>query len=204
MSLDKSNKTLIDFNVHDVQINVSGDTMIPLTYAVSISLEKQLADKIIYGDGNPQLTLYNDNGYTCALGLTALDDELDIALGFKEKLATGLADVQVTKSTKCSVFFETDYAGVDGIRKVKKVWLYGVELKPANESYSQDEDEINQSTVTYDGTIFGTNKKDSTGDSDYVDSSTGITPKVYKVSAIPTDTFYSDFEASVPVPKALA
>ena len=200
--LDKTGKTMVDFNVHDVQIAVkSGDTYdyIPLGYAAKIALQKQLASKDIYGDGKKIGKLFNDNGYPITLTLTAKDLELEKALGFKEELAVGTADIEQLKSIKVDLFFETDYQGIDGFKKVKKIWLYQVELAPADEEYSQNEDEISTSTVAYTGMVYGTEEQDSTGTSDYVDANGNI-PLIFKLSLSSDEQGFDTFHETVAVP----
>jgi len=200
--LDKTGKIMVNFNVHDVQIAVKTDAVyeyIPLGYASKIALQKQLASKDIYGDGKKIGKLFNDNGYALTLTLTAKDLELEKALGFKEELAVGTADIEQLKSIKVDLFFETDYQGIDGVKKVKKIWLYQVELTPADEEYSQNEDEINPSTVAYTGMVYGTEEQDSTGTTDYVDAN-GNTPLIFKLSLDSDEEGYDTFEQTVAVP----
>lgn len=84
-------------------------------------------------------------------------------------------------------------------QKLKKIWLLGVNVGPASDGLSQNTDTTNESSASYGITVKGINLKNSAGTADYVDSN-GNTIKVFKVSALPTDTGYATFLDSVPTP----
>lgn len=202
--MSKIGKTLIQFNVKNGQYAVksSGDSwqVSPLTWLTSFSKEKDLSTTDIFGDGEKLLTLVNDKGFTGTLGMTAQDEEYNKALGFAQVLASGTGEVQQLSAVQHAIYFETQYAGEDGITKTKKVWVFGVETQAPSESYEQNTDSINQSTVEYAITIKGVDLMDSTGSTVYRDTN-GNTKKCFTLSCKPGDTGYDTFENSVPTPK---
>lgn len=94
-----------------------------------------------------------------------------------------------------------DYIGADGIRKAKKTWVFGVQVSPPNDSFTQDQDDITQSAADYAYTAYGVDLLDAEGETAYVDEN-GQKTKVFTWSKKPTDSGYATFLDSVPVPKA--
>lgn len=204
--MDKTGKTLIQFNVRNGQyaIKTNGSWSIsPLTWLNSFSKEKDMDTTPIYGDGEKQLTLVNDRGFTGTLGLTAQDEQYNKALGFNMTLANGTAEIQQLSSVEHCIYFETQYTGKDGITKTKKVWVFGVEATAPSETYEQNTESINQSTVEYGITIKGVNTLNATGEADYRDEN-GNTVKTFTLSKVPGDTGYDTFENTVPTPQVSA
>lgn len=204
--MDKTNKVLIQFNVKNGQYAVHNGTSFvvsPLTWLNSFSKDKNMESNVIYGDGEGQLELINDKGFTGILGLTAPDLEYNKALGFMETLSDGTAEVQQFAAKEHCIYFETQYTGKDGVIKVKKSWVFGVTAEVPSESFEQNTDSTNQSNVEYNITIKGVNLKAATGDDDYVDEN-GNTKKIYILSKVPSDTGYSTFENTVPTPRVSA
>lgn len=200
--MDKTGKVLIQFNVKNGQYAIkSGNAWVisPLTWLNSFSKEKDLDSSDIYGDGEKQLTLVNDKGFTGTLGLTAQDYEYNKALGFNVQLSNGLAEVQQLSSIEHCIYFETQYTGKDGVAKTKKTWVFGVNAQAPSETYDQNTDSVNQSTIEYAITIKGVNTMDSTGEVEYKDEN-GNTIKTFTLSKVPGDTGYDTFENTVPVP----
>lgn len=200
--MDKSGKVLIQFNVKNGQYAIKQNdawVISPLTWLNSFSKEKDLDSSDIYGDGEKQLTLVNDKGFTGTLGLTAQDYEYNKALGFNVQLSNGLAEVQQLSSIEHCIYFETQYTGKDGVAKTKKTWVFGVNAQAPSETYDQNTDSINQSTIEYAITIKGVNTMDSTGQVEYKDAN-GNTIKTFTLSKVPGDTGYDTFENTVPVP----
>jgi hypothetical protein len=204
MAISKSGKILAQFNVKNGQYKTADGQLASLTWLTKVSLDKNLATQTIYGDGEPQLTIINDKGFTGTLGMTARDDDFEKANGIQMEITGGSAEVQQKSVKENAIYFETEYTGSDGVTKVKKVWLFGVEVSTPNESLDQNTDGINISTVEYPITVKGTYLKATGGASDYVDATTGQKVKVFKVSAVPTDTGYSTFGDAVPTPTAIA
>lgn len=201
----KEGKKLIEYNCKNGVYNLGGSNAEtkPLGYLVSVTLDKNIQTKDIYGDGDLQLSILSDKGSTGTLEMTAKDDDFDVDLGFAMKIAQGLADIQVLQNKTISVGFETYITTADGVTKTKKVWLLGVNVSPASDGLSQNTDTINENTASYGITVKGTNLKATGGESDYVDAN-GNTIKVYKVTSLPTDSGYATFLDSVPVPTVKA
>lgn len=199
----KEGKKLIEYNCKNGVYNLGGDdsTIKPLGYLTSVTLDKNIQTKDIYGDGDLQLSILSDKGSTGTLEMTAKDDEFDIDLGFAMKITQGLADIQVLQNKSIAIGFECYITTIDGITKTKKVWLLGVNVSPASDGLSQNTDTINENTASYGITVKGTNLKATGGATDYVDAN-GNTIKVYKITSLPSDTGYATFLDSVPVPTA--
>lgn len=199
----KEGKKLIEYNCKNGVYSLGGlDAEIkPLGYLVSVTLDKNIQTKDIYGDGDLQLSILSDKGSNGTLEMTAKDDEFDIDLGFAMKITQGLADIQVLQNKSIAIGFECYITTTDGITKTKKVWLLGVNVSPASDGLSQNTDTINENTASYGITVKGTNLKATGGATDYVDAN-GNTIKVYKITSLPSDTGYATFLDSVPVPTA--
>ena len=201
----KEGKTLIEYNCKNGVYNLGGDdsTIKPLGYLSSITLDKNIQTKDIYGDGDLQLSILSDKGFTGTLEMTAKDDDLDVDLGFAMKISQGLAAIQVLQNKTIAIGFETYITTEDGVTKTKKVWLLGVNVSPASDGINQNTEQINENTASYGITVKGTYLKATGGTTDYVDAN-GNTIKVYKVTSIPSDTGYATFLDSVPVPTVKA
>ena len=199
----KEGKKLIEYNCKNGVYNLGGEdaTIKPLGYLTSVTLDKNIQTKDIYGDGDLQLSILRDKGSTGTLEMTAKDDEFDIDLGFAMKITQGLAEVQVLQNKTIAIGFECYITTTDGATKTKKVWLLGVNVSPASDGLSQNTETINESTASYGITVKGTYLKATGGTDNYVDAN-GNTIKVYKVTSVPTDTGYATFLDSVPVPTA--
>lgn len=195
----KVGKKLIEFNCQNGVYSADESTVKPLGYLVSITLDKNIATKDIYGDGQLQLSVLSDKGMTGSLETTARDDDFEESLGFVKQILNGLADIQAIQNKKVDVGYETYILTKDGVTKTKKVWLLGVQVSPASESLSQNTDTTNEATASYGITVTGKNLKATGGTDDYRDEN-GNTIKVFKVSALPTDDGYETFLDSVPVP----
>lgn len=204
MSISKSGKTLICFNVKNGQFKTASGSLTSLAWLTKFSKEKDLSTKKIFGDGELVLTLVNDKGFTGTIGMTAQDAAYNKALGFVKELSAGTGEVKQLSVVQHSIYFETDYCGSDGITKTKKTWVFGVEAQAPSETFDQNTDDINETNVEYQITIKGTNLKTADGSADYVDATTGQTVKVFTYSMLPDDVGYATFGDSVPVPKVPA
>ncbi len=201
----KEGKTLIEYNCKNGVYSLGGNEaeIKPLGYLSSITLDKNIQTKDIYGDGDLQLSILSDKGFTGTLEMTAKDDDLDVDLGFAMKISQGLAAIQVLQNKTIAIGFETYITTEDGVTKTKKVWLLGVNVSPASDGLNQNTEQINENTASYGITVKGTYLKSTGGTTDYVDAN-GNTIKVYKVTSIPSDTGYATFLDSVPVPTVKA
>lgn len=195
----KQGKNLIEYNCKNGVYSLDKSTVKPLGFLSAVTTEKNTTTTEKYGDGELQLSLINDKGSTGSLELTARDYDFETDLGFAQKIAQGLAEIQVLQNKNIYIGFECYITTNDGITKTKKVWFYGVNVAPAGQSLAQNTDGSNESVASYPITIKGENLKSTDGSSDFVDSN-GNTIKVFKVSSVPTDDGYETFLDSVPTP----
>lgn len=203
---NKDGKTLVQFNVKDAVYSVEGETasVKPLTYMNTFTKDRNISVKNIYGDGELQDSLYSDKSITGAIGTTARDMDFEKDIGLVENIDNGnVAELAVTSAVRVNFGFQTEYKEKGQPAKVKKVWLLNVQITAPNESLTQNQDEITESTYDYNYTGYGVNLKSSDGLSDYVDES-GHTKKVFTVSSKPGDANYETFLDSVPKPKVAA
>ena len=155
MAIDKSGKILAQFNVKNGQYKTDDGVLSPLTWLTRVSLDKNLSTLPIYGDGELQLNLISDKGFTGTIGMTARDIEFEKALGMQMEVDGGLAEVQQTAAIPISLYFETNFVGADGVVKTKKVWLFGVEVSAPGEALDQNTDDPSIATVEYGITVKG-------------------------------------------------
>ena len=83
MAISKTGKTLIGYNVKNGQyalltITLLGQQQVWLGWQ-NFRKEKNLATKELYGDGDLQLLLVNDKGFTGTIGMTARDEDYEEA-----------------------------------------------------------------------------------------------------------------------------
>ena len=194
---NKDNKVLIEYNCKNGVYSVDRTEVKSLPFLVSVTLDKTINTKTIYGDGELQLSIISDRGSTGSLESTARDDDFETDLGFLMPIAQGLAERQVIENKNISVGFEVYRTYKDGTTKTKKVWLLGVNVSPASEALSQNKDTANEATASYGLTVKGENLK--SGDDDYRDEN-GNTVKIYKITSLPNMEGYATFLDSVPTP----
>ena len=203
---DKTGKDLAQFNVKNAVYAPEGSTQTvkPLTWMNTFSKDRSITTHAFYGDGEMIVSLSSDRSVSGTIGATARDDdfEQDVGLAIAPD-GGGTAEIAVKGMPRICFGFETDYIGADGARKVKKVWVFGMQVSPPNESLTQDQDDITQSTADYPYTAYGVDLMDNAGTAVYVDEN-GQTAKVYTLSKKPGDTGYETFLESVPVPKKAA
>lgn len=204
----KAGKNIIEFNCKNGVYSVDGKTVNPLGYLTSISTEKNVDTKEIYGDGEIIYSQMNDKGSTGSLEMTARDDDFEKSLGFEMEIEQGLAEVQVLGNVDIAVGAECyiivkDATTGKAVQKTKKVWWLNVNVSPAGTSLSQNTDSTNESTVSYPLTIKGVNLMGADGITEYVDENSN-TRKIFKISCLPDNANYATFLDTVPVPKAKA
>lgn len=203
---DKTGKTLVQFNVKNGVYAVEGtpSTVKPFTFMNTFSKDRNVTVKNLYGDGEVQDSLISDRTITGAIGATARDLEFEKDIGFiQEDGGGGTDEIAVTSYKRVNFGFETEYKEKGKPSKVKKVWVLNTQITPPNESITQNQDDITESTFDYNYTGYGVNKKDSQGTAEYVDKN-GKPIKVYTVSCMPDEEGYATFLDSVPVPKMAA
>ena len=197
---------LFKFNVKNVKysIPVAGvfGAVKDLGYANSISLEADYGETKVYGDGQIIAVLGDDEGKTGTLSAVVIEKAYEIDMKRALEAANGLAEVQQRGSVEHALYFEVD-AIEDGVAITIKRWLFGVTTGKASETYSQTTDDPTINNYDYPLTILGVNLKASTGDDDAVDAN-GNTTRVFSLTAFPADAGYTTFDATVPIPKAIA
>ncbi len=203
MTPNKTGKVLAQFNVKDAVYALVGETTVkPLTFMNTFSKDRNINTTTLYGDGEAQVSLASDRTISGAIGTTARDEEFEAALGISEVLGDGSrAELAITAMKAVNFGYETEFIGKDGITKTKKVWILNVQISPPNESLTQTQDSVTQSTFDYNYTGYGEFVKTADGSEDYVDSETGCKMRAYTVSKKPGDSGYETFLDSVPTPK---
>lgn len=203
MTPDKTGKDLAQFNVKNAVYNIDGTSEVkPLTWMNTFTKNRNVNVTALYGDGEVQVSLYADTTISGAIGTTARDEEFEKAIGLAVALAdSSLGEVAVNSVKKINFGFETEIVGKNGIVKVKKVWVFNVQVSPPSESLTQTQENITQSTVDYNYTGYGVNAQNAEGTGDYVNLETGKTVRVYTASKKPNDENYATFLDSVPTPK---
>lgn len=200
---NKTGKTLVQFNVKNAVYALVGASspVKPLTYMNTLTKDRNVTVKNLYGDGELQDSLSSDRSVSGAVGTTARDTDFEKDLGLvMETDGGGLAEVAVKSTQRVNIGFETEYKEKDMPVKTKKVWILNVQISPPNESLTQNQDDITESTYDYNYTGYGVNLKDSEGTADYVDEN-GNTVRIYTATALPEDDNYATFLDSVPSPK---
>lgn len=204
----KEGKTLVQHNVSDAVYAVRAEdgtpgTVKPMTYMNTFSKERAPQTTAIYGDGVMQDEIVVENTISGNAGTTARDIDFEKDMGFSKELASGIAEMAMTSLVRCDYGFKTSVKEAGKPEKVKKVWVLNAAFRPANESLTQDQDSITQSTFEYPYTAYGDYLKDSAGTSDYVDEN-GAKHKVFTLSCMPGEEGYNTFLENVPIPKIKA
>lgn len=198
---------LLKFNIKNVKYAMKDElgefgTPKDLAYANSLSLEADYNEQKIFGDGQIIAILADDKGKTGTLSVLNIEKEYEVDCKRAREVEGGIADIQQHASIEHAIYYEVD-AIQDGVPITIKNWLYGCITGKANETYQQTQDDPTVNYYDYPLTVMGTNLKDSAGTSDYVDAN-GNTYKVTRLTAFPSDTGYSTFGNTVPVPKEKA
>ncbi len=206
MTPDKKGKILAQFNVKNAVYNIDGtDEIKPLTWMNTFTKDRNVNVTALYGDGEVQASLYADTTVTGAIGTTARDEEFEKETGLALALNdNSLGEIAINSVKKINFGFETEIVGKDGVVKVKKVWALNVQVSPPNESLTQTQDNITQSTIDYNYTGYGVNAKDADGTVDYINPETGKTVRVYTASKKPSDEGFAEFLDTVPKPAMTA
>lgn len=199
----KEGKVLTQFNVKNAVYALAGasGSVKPLTYMNTFTKDRNVTVKNLYGDGELQDSLNSDRSITGAIGTTARDMDFEKDLGLAVEVSGGgLAENAVVSSVRVNIGIETEYKEKGQPVKTKKIWILNAQITPPNESLTQNQDDITESTYDYNYTGFGVNLKAAAGTDDYIDEN-GMPKRVYTVSSVPGDADYATFLDSVPVPK---
>lgn len=198
-------KTLVRFNVQNIKYatpNGEGGYNTPVAYgtATAMALEADSSVKKIYGDGRRICSITNERGKTGTMSTNNVSDDYEIAMGRKIKTAVGLAEIKQQKSVVHAIYFETCGIDEEGGMPIAKTWLYGVTSSRPAESFSQNTDDINESTFDTALEIAGVPLKTSEGEV-YKDATTGQDVIVWQMTVTPDDEGYATFGDSVVLPE---
>jgi len=174
-------------------------TPIPMAYAESISLEAGYSEAKLFGDGVLLAVLGTDKGLSGSIGVTNIEDHYEIALKRAMAIVGGTADIQQRRTIQHAIYYEVEALSVDKVITIKN-WLFNCITGKPSETYEQTKEDPTINTYEYPLTVLGTVLRNSGDTADYVDSD-GNTYKVYRLSAVPTDSGYATFGATVPVAK---
>ena len=203
---DKTGKDLAQFNIKNAVYALVGDdeTIKPMAWMNTFSKDRNITTKAFYGDGELIVAAPSDKKMSGAIGTTARDSDFEKDIGsMYAPDGGGIAEIAMRTIKPIHFGFETDFIGTDGVRKTKKVWVLNMQVQSANESLTQDKEDITESTFDYNYEAYGVNLKDNAGTKDFVDEN-GQTIRVYTISKKPGEEGYETFLDSVPEPKAPA
>ncbi len=203
---DKTGKDLAQFNIKNAVYALVGEdeTIKPLAWMNTFSKDRNITTKTFYGDGELIVSVTSDKKMSGAIGTTARDSDFEKDIGsMYAPDGGGIAEIAMRTIKPIHFGFETDFIGEDGIKKAKKVWVLNMQVQSANESLTQDKEDITESTFDYNYEAYGVNLKDNAGTKDFVDEN-GQTIRVYTISKKPGEEGYETFLDSIPEPKAPA
>lgn len=175
-------------------------TIIP--YVKNIALNALFESVDQYANDKLILQIPRDRGYDGELGVTAPDPVLDKALGYQLDGAAGNIKVGAVKQGRFDLYYEMTMEQSGGA-KLRKVWLYNVQLGKGAENTATDAESIEFGTYTYPIRVFGTPLMAAEGDAEYVDSD-GMGRTAYMIYADPDDAGYDTFGDTVPAAKIKA
>lgn len=195
----------IRFNVKNVKYalkkeNGTYDTQIKdLAYCHSLTLESEYEEKKIYGDGQPIATIATDKGMSGTLSVVTVATDYDKDCGRLLETDKGTATIQQKKSQPHAIYFEIE-ANLDGKVIVAKNWLLNCTSGKPSETYEQTQENPSFNNIEYPINVLGELLRKTNEQTIYLDEN-GQTINIYKVTALPTDAGYNDFDKSVPLPK---
>jgi hypothetical protein len=196
---------MVRFNIKNVKYAVkdpsTGEygTVKDLAYARVLTLEPNLNETVLYGDGSVIGTLVDDKGKTGSLGVINVEEAFEIDCGRAMMIEGGFADIQVRKNVELAIFYEVEVFEEGAVVTLKN-WLFRVVTGRSNESYNQTEDNPNISSFEYPITVFGETLLASGGATEYEDEN-GNTLQVFRQTVWPEDDVYDTFEDEVPEPE---
>lgn len=202
-----SKKKLAEFNIQNakyaLEITDGYETPKAFTYAQSFSKQANQNVTDLYGDGRVQATFVADNGLTGSLGLMAIDNDYEKAMGRYMEIEGGLAEISQHSVKKHAIYIETNVAEEGSEPVIAKAWYFGCTSSKAEETFNQNTDNVNINAIEYPLSIHGVKLQNSDG-SEYIDPKTGKSIYIYRVISLPGDANYSTFGDSVPTPTAKA
>lgn len=174
-------------------------TPVALKNLKSIPINVEASDTPIYSDNIMKKNLRTDNGYKGSIGVSAQDRAFEKALGFAMDGAGGLMQVSGTGYKKVAFYFESKEEADFGSYTVK-CWLLNCEVGKANRAHNTNTNAPAMGEYSYPLTVKGEKVMNAAGTAEYTDAA-GNTQVCTLYIAVPGDTGYDTFGASVPEPK---
>ena len=199
----------VKFNIKNVKYakQETTPTIKNIGYATGFTKSADFQTQPIYGDGEKLIELASDKGLTGTLTLRTLSEAFETDNDRALQLANNLGEILQEDVNVFDLYLESEATYVDGTDKgktyIRKYWYFGVTFAKPTQDLSQTEDNININEWTVELNITGKTVLDAAGTASYVDSS-GRTRKAISMVAVPTDTNYETFGATVPVVKVAA
>jgi hypothetical protein len=195
----------VRFNIKNVKYAKQGGGSIKtIGYATGFTKSADFQTLPIYGDGDKLIELASDKGLTGTLSLRTLADTFEEDNDRALSLENNSGEILQEDVNVFDLYLETEATYVDGANKgqtyIRKYWYFGVTFGKPTQDLSQTEDNININEWNVELNITGKTVLDAAGTASYVDAS-GRTRKAISMVAVPTDTNYTTFGASVPVVK---
>lgn len=173
-----------------------------LAYANNITLESDIDEALLFGDGEVLETSISNNGLSGSLGVINLEDHYEIFGGRLMEIVDqndeeALAEVEMTNSIPHDIYFETQ-AIEDGVEKTFKHWLLNCRTGRPSETYEQSTDNKNVSNFEYSLTVLGVPLRADYG-LVYRDEK-GNEVKVVRITKEPNSYGYETFGEIAPYP----
>jgi len=170
---------------------------VSLPYAQSLSLSTKINTATLDADDRRVIEIPSDKGYDGTLGLSNLDQDYEIALGYSVVLDNGtVAQLDAVALEKHCLYFETMGAREGGAAFKIKTWLMNITTSKSGKNYTTKGDNVEFGKHEIPITIYGTPLRDQNGD-EFVDED-GMTRVVYMVSSVPGDAGYATFGDAAP------
>lgn len=171
--------------------------------AKNLNFTSLLENTELYGDNRLLLSIPNDKGYTVDFGVNAAIPELEKAAGYAIEGANGLISANVVQYICGAVYYEFIEVGRDKRPYTVKVWALNSEVGKGAPAHSTDGKSIEFGDYKYSCTVYGDTLMDAQGVKAFIDD-LGMGRTAFLYYARPTDTDYSIFGDTVPVPKVKA
>lgn len=174
---------------------------VSVPFAKSLSLNTSISSSPLYGDDRKIVDVPVDKGYEGTVGLTTLDFDYEVALGYSVKLADGTrAQLDAVQLKKHCLYFETQGAREDNSIFTIKSWLLNITTAKAGKSYTTKGDNIDFGSHEMPIVVYGAPLVDSVTGENFVDED-GNERYVHILSSYPGDAGYATFGDAVPEPK---
>jgi hypothetical protein len=178
-----------------------GTTLLTLPLVKSIAVNPAFSKQDVYAGNTLALSVPNDQGYDSTLGVTGQDLDFETAIGHLMLLNGGYGNIETKDLKRFDLYYEYIMHPEGGVSYVVKVWQLNLAVV-AKPTWQHDTDTESLSIAPYQYGIkhYGDIIKDAVGTADYVDTN-GFRYKAFTIRAVPTDTGYAAFDATVPTAK---